>query len=46
MTVTDSRTGVSFEIAIYPGYRMMYGEVGLAWGVHASKQAHIGMVLG
>jgi len=46
MTVTDPRTGVSFEIAIYPGYRMMYGEVGLAWGVHASKQAHIGMVLG
>lgn len=46
MLVTDARSGVTFEIAIYPGYRMMYGEIGLAWGVHASKTEHIALLLG
>ncbi len=44
--VTDIRSGLTFEIAIYPGYRMMYGEVGLAWGVHGSKSEHIALLLG
>lgn len=44
--VTDQRSGITFEIAIYPGYRMMYGEIGLAWGVHASKVEHIAAILG
>lgn len=46
MLVTDQRSGITFEIAIYPGYRMMYGEIGLAWGVHASKVEHIALLLG
>jgi hypothetical protein len=46
MLVTDARSGITFEIAIYPGYRMMYGEIGLAWGVHASKVEHIALLLG
>lgn len=46
MLVTDQRSGITFEIAIYPGYRMMYGEIGLAWGVHASKREHIALLLG
>lgn len=46
MIVTDERSGISFEIAIYPGYRMMYGEIGLVWGVHASKTEHIALLLG
>lgn len=46
MLVTDQRSGITFEIAIYPGYRMMYGEIGLAWGVHASKSEHIALLLG
>ena len=44
--VTDARSGVTFEIAIYPGYRMMYGEIGLAWGQHVSKPEHVAVVLG
>ena len=44
--VTDARSGITFDIRIYAGYRMMYGEVGLAWGVHASKPEHIALVLG
>lgn len=46
MLVTDERSGITFEIAIYPGYRMMYGEIGLAWGTHASKTEHIALLLG
>ena len=42
---TDARSGVTFEVAIYPGYRMMYGEIGLAWGVHASKPEHIAALI-
>jgi hypothetical protein len=46
MLVTDPRSGLTFEFAIYPGYRMMYGEIGLAWGAHASKTEHIALLLG
>ncbi len=46
MLVTDIRSGITFDIRLYEGYRMMYGEIGLAWGVHASKPEHIGLVLG
>ena len=45
-TVTDPRSGLTFEFAVYPGYRMMYGEIGLAWGTHASKREHIALLLG
>lgn len=45
-TVTDPRSGLTFEFAVYPGYRMMYGEIGLAWGTHASKAEHISLLLG
>ncbi len=45
-TVTDPRSGLTFEFAVYPGYRMMYGEIGLAWGTHASKTEHISLLLG
>jgi len=46
MLVTDIRSGITFDIRLYEGYRMMYGEIGLAWGVHASKPEHIGLILG
>jgi|LNFM01.1.fsa_nt_gb P22 coat protein - gene protein 5 len=46
MMVTDPRSGLTFEFAIYPGYRMMYGEIGLAWGTHASKTEHIALLQG
>lgn len=45
-TVTDPRSGLTFEFAVYPGYRMMYGEIGLAWGTHASKTEHVALLLG
>lgn len=44
--LTDPRTGISFEFAIYLGYKKVRYEVGAAWGVKANKPAHIAMLLG
>jgi len=46
MTVTDPRSGLTYEFAVYPGYRMVYGEIGLAWGTHCSKREHVALLLG
>lgn len=46
MTVTDPRTGLSFEFAIYPGYRMNVYQVLAAWGVKVIKPEHLAILLG
>lgn len=46
MTVTDPRSGISFELALYPQYRQMQYEVSAAWGAAATKANHIAMLLG
>lgn len=46
MTATDPRTGLSFEIAMYGGYRMVRYEVALAWGAQVIKPAHTALLLG
>lgn len=46
MFVTDPRSGVTFELSIYKGYRKMRAEVALAWGVKATKREHIALLLG
>lgn len=45
-TITDPRSGLSFEVAIYPGYRKVRYEIGLAWGVKNIKPEHTAILLG
>jgi len=44
--VTDPRTGLTFEVSIYPGNRMVRYEVALAWGVKNIKPEHTALLLG
>lgn len=46
ITVTDPRSGMSFEIAQYPQYRQIQYEISAAWGVGMVKVEHTGTLLG
>jgi hypothetical protein len=46
ITITDPRTGIVLEFAVYPGYRMNVYHVSLAWGVSALKPEHIAILFG
>ena len=46
MTITDPRSGLSFEVAIYGGYRKIRSEIALAWGVKCIKPEHTALLLG
>lgn len=45
-TVTDSRSGLSFELAVYPQYRQVQFELSSAWGVKNIKSEHTALLLG
>ena len=45
-TITDPRTGLSFELAYYPGYRMGTYHLSVAWGVTVIKPEHIAVIIG
>jgi len=44
--VTDPRSGLTFEFAMYKGYRKVRYEVALAWGVKNINPQHTGLLLG
>jgi hypothetical protein len=46
MTITDPRSGMAFEVSIWPGYRKVRYEIAAAWGTKATKQEHIALLLG
>lgn len=46
ITVIDPRTGLAFEVAMYPQYRQMQYEVSASWGTQGVKTAHGAMLLG
>ena len=45
-TITDPRSGLSMEFAMYQGYRKVRYEVALAWGVKNIKPEHTALLLG
>jgi hypothetical protein len=45
-TITDPRSGLSFEVAMYPQYRQMQWEISCCWGVQVVKPEHFALLLG
>ena len=45
-TIIDPRSGISFELALYPGFRVMNYWIGAAWGANLMKPAHTALLLG
>lgn len=45
-TITDPRSGFTFEIAMYPQYRQMQWEISCVWGVQCFKAEHLALLLG
>ena len=44
--ITDDRSGISFEIAAYPGYRKITYQIAAVWGVKVIKPEHSAILLG
>jgi hypothetical protein len=44
--ITDERSGISFEVRHYKGYRQESFEIGLAWGVSMIAPRHSCLLLG
>lgn len=44
--ITDPVTGISFELAAYPGFRMVTYHLSICWGVTVIKPEHSAILLG
>ena len=45
-TITDPRTGISFELSCYPGFRMVTYMLAVAYGISVIKPEHVAILLG
>lgn len=41
----DPRSGLAFEVSVYPGYRKTRFEVAMAWGVAVTQPRHTALIL-
>lgn len=46
LVITDPNSGLSFEFAVYPGYRMNVYHVSACWGVSVIKPEHLAIIIG
>lgn len=46
MQITDPKTGITFDLAVYRQFLQLVYHVRLAWGYQAIKQNHIAVLLG
>lgn len=46
MMITDARSGMTFEVSLYPGYRKIRAEIAAAWGWKVTKPEHLALLLG
>lgn len=44
--ITDDRSGISFELSLWPGQRMNRYEVSACWGVTVFKPEHLAIIVG
>lgn len=44
--MTDPRTGIAFEISVWPGQRMLKYEVSIAYGMTVIKPEHLAIIIG
>lgn len=44
--ITDPRSGLSFELAAYPGFRMVTYHLSVNWGVTVFKPEHLAQIIG
>ena len=44
--ITDPRTGLSFELSMWPGQRMIKYEVSIAYGMTVIKPEHLAVIIG
>ena len=44
--ITDPMTGLSFELAAFPGNRMVTFQIGICWGVQCENPEHLAQLLG
>lgn len=44
--MTDPMSGLTFEVAVYPGYRKVRYEVAASWGVGVTQEEHVALLFG